>query len=164
MLDKELRLFRGPLPEAQALVADIIAAEQGKELGYDEKEIVFSGKRLYDAFVIGAIGLSETMGIPEFNVVLDPNGSAASWESGQQAVVIGVNRSAGMGASRKVTRTVIHEAIHATKSVQGAMSGEPALSTGVFTQDEYGNWVSYLDYEEGNNSTSEKLLWETMDQ
>lgn len=158
MLDKEWRLFRGPLVEAQALVADIVAAEQGESIDYDGREIVYSGKRLHDAFVLGAIGLSEIMGIDRFNVVLDPNGSAASWESGQQAVVIGANRNSVMGATRKVKGTMPHEGTHAVKSVQGAISTEPALSTGVFTKDEHGNWVSYLDYEEGNNKLGESLL------
>lgn len=158
MLDKEWRLFRGPLVEAQALMAENIALKQGKGPDYDKREIVFTGPQLYSAFVLGSLGLSETMDIPEFNVVLDPDGSAASWESGQQAVVIGAKRSAEMGASRTVTGIMPHEATHAVKSLQGVMSGEPALSTGVFTQDEHGNWISYLDYEEGNNRLGEKIL------
>ena len=158
MLRKEWKLFRGTLIEAQALTQDIIAAEQGQGIDFNRKEIVFSGKRLHDAFVLGAISLAETMGIDEFSVRLDPNGSSASWESKDQAVVVGANRSASMGSDSKVTGTLPHEAMHAVKSVNGAKSGEPALSTGVFTKDKNGNWICYLDYEEGNNKIGESVL------
>ena len=158
MLRKEWKLFRGTLVEAQALIQDIVAAEKGLDIDYDNNEVVFSGKRLHDAFVLGAIGLSETLGIDRFNVMLDQNGSSASWESKDQAVVVGANRSASMGANDKVTGTMPHESVHAIKSVNGAKSDEPALSTGVFTKDENGDWISYLDYEEGNNKIGESVL------
>jgi hypothetical protein len=158
MLHKEWKLFRGALVEAQALVQDIIAAEKGSGIDYDKNEVVFSGKRLHDVFVLGAIGLAEILGIDKFSVILDPNGSSASWESKDQAIVVGANRSASMGANSRVTGTTPHESMHAVKSVNGAKSGEPALSTGVFTKDENGNWICYLDYEEGNNKIGEFVL------
>jgi hypothetical protein len=80
-----------------------------------------------------------------------------------QTIKIGENRDPEMSRWKKVNGTMPHEATHAIKSVQGRMQNEPALSTGVFTRNESGDWVSYLEYEEGSNKIGESLLMDDLE-
>lgn len=157
-LRKEWCLFAGPLTEAHALMSDVIAAESGMSLSYDQDTIVFSGQRLYTAFCLGAVGIAEICATEPYGVEADPSATAASWQTADHNIRVGLNRSHVAGRSGLIRGVLSHESTHGLKAAQGAMSDEPALATGVFTRNTQGNWVSYLDYEEGNNLLGEQLL------
>lgn len=158
MLRKEWVLFGGVLVEAQSIMSDIIASKMGLSDNYTNQEINFDGPNLAKLFKLGAVGLAEVLDTEPFNVVVDEHGSVASWDSGKQAVIIGANRPSSMGKWDKIRGTTAHEATHGIKSVNGLKSGEPSLSSGVFTRGDDGSWVSYLDFEEGNNKLGESLI------
>jgi len=159
MLRREWRLFAGPFVEAHSLVAEMIAVERGMKPDYDKKDIAFEGRHLYQAFRIGSLMMAQIADIEPFAVELDPNGSVASWQTARHAIVVGQKRATSMSCS--TARGVLaHEATHGYKAAMGSQSHEPALATGVFTVDSKGRWVSYLDFEEGNNRLGEQVLRE----
>ncbi|NBU33926.1 hypothetical protein EB118_02510 [bacterium] len=156
LLAAEWKLMFPAVVEARGLLGDIIAAEQGFESNYDLNEIKFSGKRTADLFRIAVQGLADQHQTSPFAVEESEQGTTASWESGRQAVVVGLNMIPKKWSG--VRETGVHESMHGLKSSNGLLSGEPAMATGVFSSKADGSFVDYLTYEEGNNSLGEQVV------
>jgi hypothetical protein len=158
MLTKEWKLAFPALVEARALMADMVAAVDGQSIDYDPTKIIFTGQQFANILKLGAFGIAQQHGGEPFNVITNPTGATMSWESGDQAVKVGLNRPPAKSTWVHAREDTSHEAMHGIKSINGLLTGEPAMSTGVFTRKPDGTYVDYLTFEEGNNIIGETLL------
>ncbi len=156
LLAAEWKLMFPAIVEARGVLGDVIAAKQGLDIDYDPNSLEINRHQTAQLFRIASLGIANQHNSAPFNVEVNEAGTAASWESDRQAVVIGLSGpDQGWSEAREVG---VHESMHGLKSSNGLKSGEPAMATGVFTRNPDGTYTDYLTFEEGNNNLGEKVL------
>jgi hypothetical protein len=158
LLEKEWKLAFVAATEARGLIADVIAVQENIGSEYDAQQVAFDGLKTAAAFRVASASLAAHYQTPQFNVEENPNSTTASWESGRQAVVVGISDKAGGRSYGGLRKVLVHESMHGLKSSNGMKASEPSLATGVFAENTDGSFIDYLTFEEGNNKLGEQVV------